>query len=215
MPPEALRTESVAQTWEASVKGMIFVELVAMAEHHLGEVAVDEILDRGGLTDDGAYTAVGRYSCRELSVLVSRLSEATGQDSDALQEAFGHWIHGSFLRSHPEFYVTKRTAFDLLQSVDQEIHVEVRKLYPDARPPNFHVECPEDGVMTMTYRSSRNLVAFCRGMIAAVFDHYGECADIDFEEIGDGMTTRFSLRLKREGATLATSRTSGQHATHT
>ena len=58
------------------MKGVIFVELLAMAEDAFGEDAVDRVIDEAALPSGGAYTAVGNYPCEELMALVraSRLT---------------------------------------------------------------------------------------------------------------------------------------------
>lgn len=184
---------------KAGMRGTIFVELLAMAQRALGERAVDAILDEGGLTDDGAYTSVGNYSCSELATLVQRISARSGLDQETLHEEFGKWIHAVFVNSHPEFYQEKKCAFDLLESVDREIHVEVRKLYPDSRPPAFHARRLSDTTLEMIYDSPRSLTSFCRGMIAATLAHYREEAVIEatsFSDCPDDRRVRFLITLR-------------------
>ena len=46
------------------MKGMVFVELLHMAEDALGEDAVEDILDRFDIASGGAYGAFGNNSVR-------------------------------------------------------------------------------------------------------------------------------------------------------
>ena len=47
-------------------------------------------------------------------------------------------------------FANATNGFEFLQSVDQEIHVEVLKLYPDAELPSFRNELLSEHVLQMT-----------------------------------------------------------------
>ena len=67
----------------------------------------------------------------------------------------------------------------MLESIDNEVHVEVRKLYSDAELPRFDTQRLDDRTMRLVYTSPRRLMAFCHGLIEATFKHYGETAEIE------------------------------------
>ena len=182
------------------LKGVVFVELVAMAEAHLGEEAVDRILDMDGLQDGGAYTTVERYSCRELAMLVERISRETGLEMSGLQTAFGRWIYRRFNESHPEFFASKSCGFELLESVDREIHTEVRKIYPDTMTPRIHAERRGPDTLVVVYESPRGLISFCRGMIEETFVDFGETVEIAQSDLPDsdfGTRARFEITRRQ------------------
>ena len=160
------------------MKGVVFVELLSMADQAVGEEAVDRVVARCPLSSHGAYTAVGTYPASELGHLVQGFSDATGASVDALQMRFGHWMLGRFLETYPEFFKAQPDAFTMLESIENEVHVEVRKLYPDAELPTFLTERIGNDTLKMTYSSPRRLIAFCHGLIEACIAHYGETADI-------------------------------------
>ncbi|WP_163850815.1 heme NO-binding domain-containing protein [Pseudooceanicola aestuarii] len=155
------------------MKGVIFVELIKMAEATFGEKTVDSVLETADLANGGAYTRVGNYPCAELVKIVMAFSAHSGISADALQTKFGHWMMQVFVTHYPEFFVDKPDAFALLESVDQEIHVEVRKLYPDAELPRFDTRRPASNHLEMLYSSPRPLDPFCHGMIEACLEHFG------------------------------------------
>ncbi|WP_323767406.1 heme NO-binding domain-containing protein [Marinovum sp.] len=179
------------------MKGMVFTELLSMAEHALGEDAVDDILDTLALDSDGAYSAVGNYPCGELMRIVGAISEQTAIPVPDLQRQFGQWVHGRFVEGYPGFFADKPNALAMLDAIENEVHVEVRKLYPDAELPVFEVEWHGTRALTMTYRSERPLVPFCHGMIEACVAHFGEPAEIAVTEFGDAAAraARFHVRL--------------------
>lgn len=163
---------------EVAVKGMVFVELLEMAESILGEAAVDEVLAKADLPSGGAYTAVGNYACSELMALVKAFSDHSGAGVDTLQRAFGRWMHDRFVKSYPGFFRDKPDALAMFEAIEGEVHVEVRKLYPDVELPTFDTERPAPGELRMTYSSPRPLADFCHGLVEACVDHYGTPADI-------------------------------------
>lgn len=161
------------------MKGVVFVELLKMAEAEWGEDVVDDALDAVESQSNGVYIAVNKYPCEELVALVAYFSERSGVDAATLQRRLGHWIHGCFVANYPEFFQSKTCPLSLLESVESEIHVEVRKLHPDAELPTFATERPAPGVLQMRYSSPRALGSFCHGMIEACIDHYDRRAAID------------------------------------
>ena len=179
------------------MRGMVFTELLKMAEDALGEEAVDHVLDTSDLPSKGAYTEVGNYSCTELVTLVFGFSEASGHPPDALQRMFGHWMFKAFNAKYPVFFADKTDAFSMLEAIDGEIHVEVAKLYPDAELPRFEAERTGDGAFVLHYASPRPLVPFCHGLIEACLAHFGETAEIFVVPMESGVETRADFVIRR------------------
>lgn len=161
------------------MKGVVFVELLAMAESLIGEDAVDEVLDTAELESDGAFSAVGNYPCSELMILVEAFSKHTGYSQSFLQTAFGKWIFGKFAEGYTVFFEGKNDAFTMLESIENEVHVEVRKLYPEVELPTFSTERISPDTLQMIYSSERPLVDFCEGMIQACLEHFGTAGEIE------------------------------------
>ena len=93
------------------MKGVVFVELLSMAEQAVGEDAVDKVVSGCPLASKGAYTSVGSYDSGELGTLVKGFSNATGHSVDALQRQFGHWMLRRFTETYSPFFDAKPDAF--------------------------------------------------------------------------------------------------------
>ena len=119
------------------MKGVVFVELLSMAESVAGEDAVDDIIDSLDLESGGAYTSVGIYPCSELMTIVQAFSDALDAPVSELQRQFGSWMFRKFVDGYPAFFVGKTDAFMMLESIENEVHVEVRRVIP---PKNGCVE---------------------------------------------------------------------------
>lgn len=185
------------------MKGVVFVELLAMADTTIGEDAVDQVISRCPLASKGAYTAVGTYPASELRDLIDGFSTQAGASIDTLQHKFGHWMLARFAATYPAFFWAQSDAFAMLESVETEVHTEVRKLYPDAELPTFETDRPDADTLLMTYRSPRRLAAFCQGLIEACLAHYGETADItrlDQSTSSLGVAKFIIHRTSRKGA---------------
>lgn len=163
------------------MKGVVFVELIAMAESIAGEDAVDTIIDNCDLESGGIFTAVGNYPCSELMILVQGFSDALDAPVDTLQNKFGQWMFNRFVEGYPVFFVGKNDAFSMLESIENEVHVEVRKLYPEVELPTFATKRLAPDTLQMIYTSDRPLIAFCQGMIEACITHFGTPANITKE----------------------------------
>ncbi|TCL08765.1 heme-NO-binding protein [Shimia isoporae] len=161
------------------MKGVVFVELIRMAESVMGEEAVDDILDTIDLETDGAFSTVGNYPCSELLRLVGAFGTHLDAPVDALQVQFGHWMFGRFVENYPAFFANKTDGFDMLDSIENEVHVEVRKLYPEVELPTFATDRPAEGQLRMVYSSERPLQHFCRGMLESCMDHFGHTYTVD------------------------------------
>lgn len=176
------------------MKGVVFTEFLEMVETAHGIVAVDRIIERADLPTGGVYTSVGTYAHTELLALVTHLAAEVNVPVPDLVRAYGEYLFGVFKRDHPTFFEGVTSAFDFLSQVDGYIHVEVRKLYPDAELPTFTSTFPEPGTMELTYQSPRPLVDFARGLIDGCINDFGEEIDISREDGEDG--SRFTLKLR-------------------
>jgi hypothetical protein len=177
------------------MKGIIFTELLAMAEDSFGEAAVDDVIERANLPSGGAYSTVGNYPCAELFALIGGFAAHSGASAEALQRLFGHWMMQSFATHYPGFFEGRSGSLDMLEAIENDIHVEVRKLYPDADLPSFETRRDGDHGLDMIYRSSRPLADFCHGLIEACADHFGETARVSRRDLGEGVGTVAAFRV--------------------
>jgi predicted hydrocarbon binding protein len=59
------------------------------------------------------------------------------------------------------------------------IHPEVRKLYPNAQTPWFTFESVDDAQIVMHYHSHRSFCKFGEGLILGSAPHFGERATVE------------------------------------
>jgi hypothetical protein len=178
------------------VKGVVFTEFMEMVESRMGLDMLDRIITEAELPNDGAYTSVGTYDHAELVRLVTALSSATGLSSSQLVHVFGEHLFVRFTVGYPALFSDAHTTFDFLSRIDGVIHVEVRKLYPDAELPKLHCERPSHNELTVLYSSPRGFGDLAAGLIAGCIKHFAEPITVtrtDLEKLDNCHRVRFDL----------------------
>jgi hypothetical protein len=181
------------------MKGVVFTEFLRMVEQRFGYEVADRIVTENELPSGGVYTSVGTYDSAEMGRLIGTLGKTSGMDAQDLQEAFGRYLFPRFAEGYPELVqgVTDPLAF--LASIEDHIHVEVLKLYPDAELPRFETRFEGPDRIVMTYHSKRRMGHFALGLIKACGEHFGTDLDVRTEWVeADGTVMRF--HVSRRGA---------------
>ena len=178
------------------MKGTIFTEFLSLVENQWGADMVDDIIDACELPSGGAYTSVGTYSHTEIVDLVGALSQRTEVPSPKLLQIYGKHLFGQLAALHPQFVDRSLSILEFLESVEQYIHVEVKKLYPDAELPSFETTRLEPNKLEMIYRSSRHLDDVCFGLMEGSMESFEADGTITREPLDDG--TRFIIELKKK-----------------
>lgn len=176
------------------MKGAVFTEFLELVEQRFGYGMVDRVLNRG-CPFHGGYTSVGTYDHHQLIDMIVELSSATSTPPKELVKGFGEHLFGRFLEHYPEAFGSINSTFELLKNVESAIHVEVRKLSPDAELPHFKFPDCEEGRMEVIYYSNRPFADLAEGMIQACIVHFGEPLTVTREDLPGvpGTNARFTL----------------------
>jgi Haem-NO-binding len=173
------------------MKGMVFTEFLEMVEAKFSIDMVDDILDETNPASGGAYTAVGTYDHQELVDMVLALSRHSGTPAPELIKNFGQYLFTVFSKNYGIFFENVPDAFTFLYGIEEVIHAEVIKLYPDAEPPKF--QCKRDGnILYLTYHSHRHFADLAEGLILGSAVYFGENFMTQRDEL-DENTTLFTL----------------------
>lgn len=156
------------------MKGEIFVGFVELVEDRFGVTVADRILSNPKLASGGAYTRTGTYDHDEMVRLVVALAEVTEADPAVLQRAFGHYLFGRLVAWHSDFLNGVTDTFSLVRTIENTIHVNVRKLYPDADPPEILVSNVEDDALMVRYKSDKGFAHVCHGLLEGCIEYFGD-----------------------------------------
>ncbi len=177
------------------MKGIVFTEFMELVESKFGEDTMEDMLEAADLSSDGSYTSVGTYDHNELVKMVEELSKITKVDVPDLIKAFGNHLGVVFYTKFTTFFEQADGTLEFLKSIDDHIHVEVAKLYPDAELPVFAYKEHEDGSFHLFYSSTRGFSDLAHGLIEATSGYYKESFSIEREDSIEGSThkTHFVL----------------------
>lgn len=177
------------------MKGIVFSEFIEFVEDRFSPEIADDIIEASDLSTGGAYTSVGTYDHKELLQLVSNLSEITHTPVQELVCAYGRHLFGRLSITYPQFIAKTESTFTFLQHVDDHIHVEVYKLYPEAELPRFEYEFPRSDQMVMIYSSTRPLADLAEGLIQSCIEYFGEDITVEREDLfsEEGTMAKFTL----------------------
>jgi hypothetical protein len=176
------------------MKGIVFTEFLDLVEQKFGLEMVDKIITQSELESQGVYTSVGTYNFSEMLSLLQNLSSNTGIEIDNLLLAYGEHFFNVIEDSYPGLLNTYKDPIEMISSIENHIHVEVRKIYPDTELPTFFVEEKTENSLVMIYTSSRAMHHFGLGLMNKTFDHFNAKATITLEKIKeDGTEVKFII----------------------
>ncbi|WP_434035529.1 heme NO-binding domain-containing protein [Formosa sp. 4Alg 33] len=177
------------------MKGIVFTEFLDLVEDKFGLEMVDKIINQSNLESNGVYTSVGTYKFSEMLQLLQHLSEHTNISIDDLLLVYAEHFFAVLATSYPGLIDSYKDPIDMLASIENHIHIEVRKIYPDAELPAFEVVEKTDNSLIMIYKSSRSMHYFGLGLMNKTFEHFNSSATIQCEKIKeDGTEVKFIIQ---------------------
>ncbi|NRD19198.1 heme NO-binding domain-containing protein [Winogradskyella eckloniae] len=176
------------------MKGIIFTEFLDLVEEKFGLAMVDEIINQSNLESNGVYTSVGTYEFSEMLQLISHLSENTSISVDDLLLVYSEHLFKALIKSHPNLVEHYKDPLNLLASIENHIHIEVQKIYPEAQLPTFVLEEKTNDKLVMVYKSEKALYMLGKGLMLETFKLFKTPVDIKFEKLNDaGSEVRFFI----------------------
>jgi hypothetical protein len=163
------------------MKGIVFTEFFEMVEEKLGFEVVDQLIEKTELATGGAYTTIGTYDHKELLALVGNLHQLLDIPVNDLLVSYGQYLFPKLMIIDPDTVSQFGNTFELLAAVDSIIHVEVKKLYPDAELPEFSVIKHNEKELQLTYTSCRPFAYLAKGLILGCAQNYNETVAVDIE----------------------------------
>ena len=155
------------------MKGIILSEFIEFIELNLGEDRAQSIIDESRVESAGAYSRVGLYDYQELLQLLSQTAVETSMEAGVLLQQFSDHLFKVFKRDYQVFFEGVTSATEMLTQIDNHIHVEVLKLYPDAELPKFEYTRNDD-ILTLNYTSPRPLAAVANSLVNACLKYFGD-----------------------------------------
>ena len=181
------------------MKGIIFVKLNQFVDELWGDEFWDELLQDAELPSDGIYTSVATYDDAELFTLVGLIMEKKGLTGQQAQMAFGQWMFKQLLEAAPPEAHKFTDVFSFLYGVQDVIHVEAKKLKPEAILPEFEFIEETENSLSFHYLSPRKMCYFCEGIIEGLADHTGQKVAIEQTECEHEGDARCVIKVTKVG----------------
>ncbi|MCI4666018.1 MAG: heme NO-binding domain-containing protein [Neomegalonema sp.] len=182
------------------MKGVVFTEFIDFVEQSHGDDVVDQMIDNANPPSGGAYTAVGRYDFAELAALIGALSTIINRPAPQLIRAFGGHLFHRLAALHPHFIRDAEDPLDFIESVENVIHVEVKKLYPDAELPTLTPHRLSHDRLELDYCSCRPLGELCVGLIEGCAAHFDATLAVECNATSDGLMILISRQVAKGAA---------------
>ena len=176
------------------MKGVVFTGFLDLVENNFGYEMVDKIITSSDLMSGGAYTSIGSYPHSELVQLSSQLSRYTEIPVPKQMKLYGQHFFWVLAAQYGHILSQVKTPFQLLESADGHIQVEVKKLYPDAELPQLTTRRVDDKTLEMIYTSKQKMVDFAEGLIESCLKYFDDNSTIEKTNLTkDGSTVRFII----------------------
>ncbi|CAA6815104.1 MAG: Guanylate cyclase-related protein [uncultured Thiotrichaceae bacterium] len=180
------------------MKGIIFTEFLEMVEDKFSPAIADRIIEASELSSEGAYTSVGTYDHSELIKMVVHLSEESDLDVPLLVKTFGNYLFTRFVVLYPSFFESNQSCFEFLDLIENHIHVEVKKLYPEAELPSFDTTRIDENTLEMIYSSERPFAPVAEGLIEGAITYFEEQIDLQVEDLSHGANNHAKFILTKQ-----------------
>ena len=154
------------------MKGVVFNLLEDFITEGWGADTYEDILSRCPLHTREPFIGPSTYPDADLLALVGKTCERLGVSTTDALHAFGRFLFPRLAEKVPSFlhgHVHPRT---FLKTVDDVIHVEVKKLFKGALTPRITWEDGPDDTLVLHYQSSRKMCALFTGLLAGAGEHF-------------------------------------------
>lgn len=130
--------------------------------------------------------------------MVVHLSEESDLDVPLLVKTFGNYLFTRFVVLYPSFFENTHSCFDFLELIENHIHVEVKKLYPEAELPSFDTTKIDDNTLEMIYSSERPFAPVAEGLIEGAITYFKEQIDLQVEDLSGGVNNHAKFTLTKQ-----------------
>lgn len=161
------------------MQGMVFTALSDMVIEKFGMSRWNSILQQVQLSSDGVFTSAQQYPDAELLQLVSIISDELEIPIPVLVKAFGVYLFPALYARRPKQLDQVKGVIEFLTFVEDTVHYEVKRLYPDTYLPTFEHELLPDGGLKLIYRSKRQMCALAEGLIEGAAAQFNEEVHIE------------------------------------
>ncbi len=162
------------------MKGMVFNALEEMISQRFGEDYLEGVYQRAGFEEDTLpFVGPATYPDQLLLDFVGAFSLVSGEPADDILRGFGEFCFPILAEIFCKTSAMPETAMEMLRATEHEIHVEVRKLDPEAMPPLIQLEEQIGDKSLLRYQSARRLCPYFEGLLQGLADRYACSVELE------------------------------------
>ena len=180
------------------MKGIVFILLNEMIEKEHGIEVWDALLDEVEPKCEGVYIATNNYPDEEMVAFVLSISKHLSLPSSHVTKHFGRFLFDELNERYAVFTEQCTDYFEFLDSIENVIHKEVRKLYQDVSLPTLDCDIRDEHELLMNYKSPRKLCFLSEGLIQGAAEYYNEKITLTHERCMHDGSDHCEIRIKRE-----------------
>lgn len=157
------------------MKGIIFNILEALIVEKFGDETMEEIYANVNFSGDILpFIGPETYPDSDLLAIIAFLSKKTSISVDDLIFEFGKFMFPVFFNKYPIFFEKIDAPIEFLKSVNDIIHVEVKKIFEKAIPPRVTIKQINENRIVLFYYSERKLCKLLEGLIEGLASHFNK-----------------------------------------
>lgn len=165
--------EIISGEKEATVYGLLFIELHKYISKKLGQDSWNSLLQQSGL-GPRIYLASQEYPDEEMVSLISSTSEIIGLPHPAILEDFGEFFGLEVIRIYGSFINPEWKALDLIERAGELVDAAIRSRSPETRKPDFKCSRTSADEVIITYDSPRKWCGLTKGFVKGIAEHFNE-----------------------------------------
>lgn len=162
------------------MKGVIFKAFEKFVIANWGDAFFEELIDATPAAGRGAFVGPGTYPDEVLVALLTTAVQKLGVAPEVALRSLGRFAFAELAAGLPGCTQGHVHPLTFLESIESIIHVEVRKLYPEARTPRILVERRGEAVR-LVYESARRLCPLMIGLVEGACAAFGH--DVQHEHV--------------------------------
>jgi hypothetical protein len=160
------------------MKGMFFTTFMELVEEEYGLKTAELVALRGKSLSKGLYATAGNYDFHELARMMKALCESQNLAEREFLNTYAHKLMNMFVMKYIGFFAGKKL-FTFLNSLEEQVHGEVRHSYPESELPRFIVHQEGDRELVMEYRSEKPFADLAECLLIAAIEHFKEKVEMD------------------------------------
>ncbi len=154
------------------MKGILFNILEDFLEENVGEERLEDIVASCDLLTKDPFVAPGTYPDEDFLKIVQQSTKEFGCSQSEFLQQLGQFSFFKLADRYPGFVSPYQHPKDFLKTIENVVHVEVRKLYTDTYLPTFVYKEPSEQELIITYYSKRKLYHLMEGLIEGVAKYF-------------------------------------------